>query len=244
MPTTIADPANLFGPSQTANAISTNANPVFAAANLVDRTNAAFLFADGSGPQRLAISNFNAVVATTVLRYAELHRPRRPSVTIYYSPVRRCRCRRQATRSWAVPAADDQHRRRLQGESTRRRLARGPSEGDRPSSRSDGDDQLRRTRQPGDSARHAEHPAGFRLNPAGTAYGFSEIQALGYPSPAGRPTRRYSAWGQNVYQKTVASLKKPEEQSCRRRVDQRHASGGDSGYRLCLAGGGDVPHAG
>src|SRR5438445_3809141 len=87
--TTVADPADLFGATQTANASSTDANGAFAAANVLDGSNTAFLFADGSTTQRLAISNFDAAI--TKLRFfdAPSYTERAAfSVTIYYSSAK------------------------------------------------------------------------------------------------------------------------------------------------------------
>src|SRR5687767_5140237 len=86
--TAIAD-ANLFSSAQSLNASSTDAHPAFSPANLVDGTNAAFLFDNVTAPQRLAISNFNAAIHT--LRFFDT-----PSYTeraaftvgVYYSPLK------------------------------------------------------------------------------------------------------------------------------------------------------------
>src|SRR5688500_2568471 len=59
----VAD-ADLFGPAQTVNVSGASPNATFAQANLVDGSNAAFLFNDGAGPRRMSISSFNAAIHT------------------------------------------------------------------------------------------------------------------------------------------------------------------------------------
>jgi hypothetical protein len=234
VPATLADPADLFGPTQTANAISTNANPAFAAANLVDGTNAAFRFADGAGAQRLAISNFNAAITTLRFFDTPSYADRAaPLVTIYYSPIRQMSL---------LPAGYT-----LLGTFTLPTTnTGGGSPGDvyqTPTSPPDHPKPTDPLANPTATISYDELdnlaiPPGtrsilldFGANPAGLGFGFSEIQALGYRSPDRPADPTLLAWGQNVYQKTVASLKVPGSNLFSETANINGTrSGGDSGF--------------
>jgi hypothetical protein len=71
----------------------------------------------------------------------------------------------------------------------------------------------------------------FGTNPAGFGFGFTEIQALGTRSSVRAADPTLLAWGQNVYQKTNASLKVPASNLYSETASITGTrSGGDSGY--------------
>ncbi|HTK75287.1 MAG TPA: glycoside hydrolase family 76 protein [Gemmataceae bacterium] len=234
VPATVADPADLFGPTETANASGTYPSPAFAAANVVDRTNGAFVFADGSGPQRLALSNFSAAI--TSLRFFDTpsYTDRAAgSVTIYYSPLRQMSL---------VPSSYTL----LGAFSLPTTNTGGGPQGDVYQTPTNPPDHPQPADPSGNPAATISYdqlnglaiPPGtqsilldFGSNSAGLGFGFSEIQALGYRSPDRAPDPTFLAWGQNVYQKINASLKVAGSNLYAEMANiSGTTSGGDSGF--------------
>ncbi|HEY1376768.1 MAG TPA: glycoside hydrolase family 76 protein [Gemmataceae bacterium] len=234
VPASIADPADLFGPAQTANASGTSPSPAFAAANVVDRTNGAFVFADGSGPQRLALSNFNAAIISLRFFDTPSYADRAAgSVTVYYSPLRQMSLIPSSYTllgTFSLPTTN----------------TGGGSQGDVYQTPTSPPDHPRPTDPSGNPAATIGYdqldglaiPPGtqsilldFGPNPAGLGFGFSEIQALGYRSPDRAPDPTFLAWGQNVYQKINASLKVSGSNLYAETANTSGTtSGGDSGF--------------
>jgi hypothetical protein len=208
----VAD-ADLFGPAQTVNVSGSSANAAFAAANVVDGSNASFVFNDaGTGAQRMSIAGFNAAVHT--LRFFDT--PSYPdraagAVTIYYSRLNQASLIPGAYTllgSFGLSAVN------TSGTSVGDAYLTPTSPADHP-----------RASEPGSNPAATiaftqisglNIPPGtrsilldFGANAGGIGFGLSEIQALGTVSPARAPDATLLAWGQNVYQKINASLKVP-----------------------------------
>jgi hypothetical protein len=200
--TAIADPANLFAPAQSVNASSTNPNAAFAAINVVDRSNAAFRFADLSGPQRLAISNFNAAINT--LRFFDTPSysgSTASSVTIYYSPARQLALTPASYTElgvFALPTTSGVY----QTPTSPADHPRATDPGGNPALTIDYDQLTGLTIPAGTQSILLD----FGSNPTGLGFGFSEIQALGAASTARQADPTLLGWGLNVYQKINASL--------------------------------------
>jgi hypothetical protein len=207
----VAD-ADLFGPGQTVNASSADASTAFAAASVVDGTTGAFRFGNGSVPQRLAVSNFNAAVHTLRFFDTPSYADRAPgSVTIYYSPLKQL----ALTPASYAPLGTFV----LPTDNTG-----GAAQGDvyrTPTSPADHPRATDPSANPAATVHYAELtgltiPPGtqsllldFGINPAGLGFGLTEIQAFGWESPARPADATLLAWGRNVYQKINASLKVP-----------------------------------
>ena len=81
--------ADLFGLAQTVHVSGASSTAGFAASNVVDGTGAAFVFNDGTGPQRLSVSNFNSAIDTLRFFDAPGLASRRPTlVAVYHAPVK------------------------------------------------------------------------------------------------------------------------------------------------------------
>jgi Glycosyl hydrolase family 76 len=229
----IAD-AGLFGPAQTVNASSTNPNAAFATANVVNGTNAAFLFGDGTGPQRLAISNFDAAINTLRFFDTPSYFDRAASaVTIYYSAVKQLSllpANYISLGSFSLPTTN------LGGTAQGDVYQTATNPADHP-----------RSSDPGASPGAVIHydqltglniPAGtqsilldFGANPAGIGFGFTEIDAFGVGSSPRPATATLLGWGQNVYQKINASLQVMGSHLYAETVSLSGTqSGGDSGF--------------
>src|SRR5688500_10329944 len=80
--------ADLFAPGQTVNVSGAHDSPAFASANVVDGSNAAFVFNDGNSttPQRMSIAGFNAAIHTLRFFDTPSYLDRAAgAVTIYHS---------------------------------------------------------------------------------------------------------------------------------------------------------------
>ncbi|MDB5357415.1 MAG: glycoside hydrolase [Phycisphaerales bacterium] len=232
--TAIADATDLFGPGQTANASSTYPSAAFAAPNVVDGTNAAFLFNDVTGSQRLAISNFNASINTLRFFDTPSYTERAAlSVTVYYSPFKQLALTPASyTKLGTFPLPTNNVGGAAQGDvyQTPTSPADHPRAAD-PSANTAAIisyDQIAGLAIPGGTQSIL---LDFGTNPAGLGFGLSEIQALGHATPALAPDPTLLAWGQNVYQKTNASLKAPGSNLYSETAALNGArSGGDSGF--------------
>ena len=231
--TAIAD-ADLFSGAQSVHASSTDRNAAFTAANLFDGTNAAFLFDNVTVPQRLAVSNFNAAIHTLRFFDTPSYTERAAfSVSVYYSPVRQLSLAPASYTplgTFTLPVTN----------------VGGAPQGDVYQTATNPPDHPRPTDpfvNPADTV-HFDEVTGltiphgtqsllldFGTNPAGFGFGFTEIQALGYASPARPADPTLLAWGQNVYNKINASLKVPGTSLYAESANTAGSRfGGDSGF--------------
>ena len=230
---TVAE-ADLFGPGQSVHVSGTDASPAFTAANLVDGTSGAFRFNNGSGAQRLAVSNFNAAITTLRLYDAPSYADRAPFlITVYHSPLKQLSVTPAGYAllgTFSLPTIN----------------TGGAAQGDVYPTPTDPPDYPRATDPLSDPTRtigYAELsglaiPPGtqsilldFGANPAGLGFGLSEIQAMGYETAARPAEPTLNGWGRNVYQKINASLKVPGSNLYAETASTSGArSGGDSGF--------------
>ena len=226
--------SDLFGPAQTINVSGASANSAFAAANLLDNSNAAFVFNDGTSPQRLSVSSFNAAIHTLRFFDTPSYLDRAAgSVTIYYSPLNQASlmppgytllgtfnlspANNSGTTAgdvYTIPTNPADH-------------PRATDPGANPSATISFAQISGLNIPPGTRSILLD----FGANPAGLGFGLSEIQAFGTPSPARAADPTLLAWGQNVFQKTNASLKVPNSNLYSETASTNGTrSGGDSGF--------------
>jgi hypothetical protein len=231
--TTVAD-SDLFGPAQAVSVSGADANAAFAPANVLDGTDAAFRFANSPSPYRLAISNINAAIHTLRFFDAPSYTDRAaPTVTIYYSPFKQLALTPASyvrLGTFTLPTVN------TGGGSAGDIYTIATSPADHPKASDP-------SANPAATIRFAQItgltiPPGtqsilldFGFNVAGLGFAFSEIQALGYPSAARAADPTLLAWGQNVYQKTNASLQVPGSNLFSETASITGTrSGGDSGF--------------
>jgi hypothetical protein len=211
MMSSVAD-ADLRGAGQTVNASGADASTAFSAANLLDGTTGAFRFGNGTGAQRLAVSNFNAAVHTLRFFDAPSYVDRTPaSVTVYYSPLKQLALTPASYAplgTFALPTDNTGGAAQADGY----RTPTSPADHPRPTDPG---------ANPAATVRYAELtgltiPPGtqsllldFGVDLAGLGFGLTEIQAFGYATPARPADATLLAYGKNVYQKVNASLKVP-----------------------------------
>jgi len=229
----VAD-ADLFGPAQTVSFSTADGDAAFHPTNLLDGTTAAFRFGSGTAGQRLAVSNFNAAVHTLRFFDTPSYTDRAAStVTVYYSPLKQLAL---TTASYAA----------LGTFSLATDNVGGGAQGDvyrTPTSPADHPRATDPSANPAATVHYAELtgltiPTGtqsvlldFGVNPAGLGFGFTEIQAFGYITPARPADASMLAWGTNVYQKVNASLKVPGSNLYAETASLNGTrSGGDSGF--------------
>jgi hypothetical protein len=229
----VAD-VDLFGPAPAVHASGTDASAAFAPANALDGTSAAFRFANASAPQRLAVSNLNAAVHTLRFFDTPSYADRAaPSVTVYYSPLKQLALTPASYArlgTFTLPTAN------VGGAAPADVYLTPTSPADHPRASEPGAVPAATVRwsqltgltiPPGTQSLLLD----FGINSAGLGFGFSEIQALGYPSTARPADPTLLAWGQNVYQKTNASLKVPGSNLYSETASTTGTrSGGDSGF--------------
>jgi hypothetical protein len=234
VPASVADSADLFGSSQTVNASGTYPSSSFAASDAVDGTNGAFLFADTSGPQRLAVSNFNAAITTLRFFDTPSYSDRAAgSVTIYFSPIRQMSLLPTSYTllgTFALPTTNTGGGTQGDSYQTPTNPADHPRSTDpaaNPAATISSDQLDGLAVPPGTQSILLD----FGANPAGLGFGFSEIQAFGFRSPDRPADPTFSAWGQNVYQTINASLQVPGSNLYAETANVNGTrSGGDSGF--------------
>jgi hypothetical protein len=230
---TVAD-ADLFGPAQTVNVSGASTSAALAQANVVDGSNAAFLFNDGAGSRRMSISSFNASIHTLRFFDAPSYADRAAgAVTIYYSRLNQASL---MPAGYMLLGTFDLSPVNTGGTAVGDKYATPTSPADHP-----------RAGEPGANTSATigfTHIGGlnippgtrsilldFGMNPANLGWGLSEVQAFGRPSAPRAPDPTLLAWGQNVHQKINSSLKVPGSNLYAETASTSGTrSGGDSGF--------------